>query len=268
MKSRERKKEDLTALTEQFKSSTAAMVLSFDKLTVAKDQEFRNELRETGATYRVVKNTLARLAVEGTPFEGAKEHFKGVTSVATIEGEPIDLSKVISKYVKESKGVFEFKTAIVDGRVIDFSEVEKIATLPSKEELIGKLLYLLNAPAQRLATVLSAIPRDLAVVLRQVSERTDNLPGETAEAKPEEKAEEKAEAAEEKAEEKAEAAEEKAEVAEEKAEAAEEKADDAAEAKAEAPAEEKAAEAEEKAEAGDDADGQKEAEAAEEKPEE
>ncbi len=192
MKSRARKKEDLNVLTEQFKNSTTAMVLSFSKLTVDKDQEFRNELRQTGAKYRVIKNTLARLAVEGTPFEDAKEYFKGVTSVATTDGEPIDLSKVISKYVKESKGVYEFKAGVVDGRVIDFSEVEKIATLPSKEELIGKLLYLLNAPAQRLATVLSAIPRDLAVVLQQVSERTDNLPGGAAtdEAPKEEKSEE------------------------------------------------------------------------------
>lgn len=192
MKTRAKKQADLEALTEQFKNSNTAMVLSFDKLTVAKDQEFRNELRATGADYRVVKNTLARLAVEGTPFESAKEHFKGVTSVVTIDGEPIDLSKVISKYVKENKDVFAFKAGIVDGRVIDFSEVEKIATLPSKEELIGKLLYLLNAPAQRLATVLNAIPRNLAIVLKQASERTENIPGETAktEAPQEEKTEE------------------------------------------------------------------------------
>lgn len=230
MKSRERKQEDLKALTEQFKNSTAAVVLSFDKLTVDKDQEFRNELRETGATYRVVKNTLARLAVEGTPFEDAKEHFKGVTSVATIDGEPIDLSKVISKYVKESKGVFEFKAGVVDGKIIDFSELEKIATLPSKEELIAKLLYLLNAPAQRLATVLNAVPRNLAVVMKQVSERTDNLPGEPAKAEETPQEEE--------------AAEEAALEAEAKEEV---KAEESAEAKAEdkAPAEEVKAEAQE-----------------------
>ncbi|MDQ3634090.1 MAG: 50S ribosomal protein L10 [Acidobacteriota bacterium] len=181
MKTKAKKQADLEALTEQFKNSNSAMVLSFSKLTVEKDQQFRNELRETGADYRVVKNTLARLAVEGTPFETAKEHFKGVTSVATIDGEPIDLSKVISKYVTENKDVFQFKAGVVDGRVIDFSEVEKIATLPSKEELIGKLLYLFNAPAQRLATVLNAIPRDLAIVLKQVSERTENIPGDATE---------------------------------------------------------------------------------------
>ncbi len=197
MKSKARKKEDLNVLTEQLKDSTSAMVMSFNKLTVDKDQEFRNELRETGATYRVVKNTLARLAVKDTPYEDATEHFKGVTSIATINGEAIDMSKVISKYVKENKDVFEFKAGVVDGKVIDFSEVEKIASLPSKEELIGKLLFLLNAPAQRLATVLNAIPRDLAIVVKQVSERTDNLPGEAAAPTEVPKEEEKAEAKEE-----------------------------------------------------------------------
>ncbi|MGI8542424.1 MAG: 50S ribosomal protein L10 [Aridibacter sp.] len=255
MKTKAKKQADLEALTEQFKNSNSAMVLSFSKLTVEKDQQFRNELRETGADYRVVKNTLARLAIEGTPFETAKEHFKGVTSIATIDGEPIDLSKVISKYVTENKDIFQFKAGVVDGRVIDFSEVEKIATLPSKEELIGKLLYLFNAPAQRLATVLNAIPRDLAIVLKQVSERTDNIPGDATEAeaskeekpedtKPETEAKDESSTEETKAEEKA--GEESAETTEEvKAEEAPEvqaKSDENSEEKAEEQKEEESAE--------------------------
>lgn len=259
MKTRAKKQTDLEALTEQFKNSNSAMVLSFTKLTVEKDQAFRNELRETGADYRVVKNTLARLAVEGTPFENAKEHFKGVTSVATIDGEPIDLSKVISKYVKENKDVFQFKAGVVDGRVIDFSEVEKIATLPSKEELIGKLLYLFNAPAQRMATVLNAIPRDLAIVLKQVSERTDNLPSDAAkveapkeekleDAKPEAEAKEESSTEETKAEENGgeESAETTEEVKAEEAPEAEAKSEDNSEEKADEQAEEGAEDSEEK----------------------
>jgi large subunit ribosomal protein L10 len=246
MKTKAKKQADLEALTEQFKNSNSAMVLSFSKLTVEKDQQFRNELRETGVDYRVVKNTLARLAIEGTPFETAKEHFKGVTSIATIDGEPIDLSKVISKYVTENKDIFQFKAGVVDGRVIDFSEVEKIATLPSKEELIGKLLYLFNAPAQRLATVLNAIPRDLAIVLKQVSERTDNIPGDATEAeaskeekpedtKPETEAKDESSTEETKAEEKAgeESAETTEEVKAEEAPEAEAKSDENSEEKAE-----------------------------------
>lgn len=186
MKTRARKQEDLNILTEQFKNSKSAIVLSFNKLTVEKDQQFRNELRETGATYRVVKNTLARLAVEGTEFEGAKEHFKGVTSVAWTSNDPVDLSKVISKYIKEQQDIFEFKVGVVDGKVVTVTEVQAIASLPSKEELIGKLLFLLNAPAQRLATVLNAVPRNLAVVLQQVAEGKGSLEAPAAEAPVEE----------------------------------------------------------------------------------
>ncbi len=182
MKTRERKQEDLSALTEQFKNSKSAMVLSFSGLTVDKDQEFRNELRETGAKYSVVKNTLARLAVKDTNFEVATEHFKGVTSVAWTDEEPVNLSKVVAKYIKEFKDIIEFKTGVVEGKVVGFEEVKAIASLPSKDELIAKLLYLLNAPAQRLATVLNAVPRDLAIVVKQVSERSD---GPAAEAKSE-----------------------------------------------------------------------------------
>ena len=174
MKTRERKQEDLNALTEQFKNSTAAMVLSFSGLTVDKDQAFRNELRETGSSYRVVKNTLARIAVKDTSFEKATKHFKGVTSVALTDEEPIELSKVIAKYVKEYKDIIEFKTGVIDGKVIGLDEVNAIASLPSKDELIAKLLFLLNAPAQRLATVLNAVPRDLASVVKQVSERPES----------------------------------------------------------------------------------------------
>ncbi len=173
MKSKARKQEDLNALTEQLKNSTSAMVLSFNGLTVDKDQQFRNELRESGVKYSVVKNTLARLAVKDTPFEEATEHFVGVTSIALTDQEPVDLSKVVAKYIKEYKDIFEFKTGVVDGKVVSIEEVKTIASLPSKEALIAKLLYLLNAPAQRLATVLNAVPRDLAVVVKQVSERPD-----------------------------------------------------------------------------------------------
>jgi len=193
MKSRARKQEDLNALTEQFKNSKAAIVLSFNKLTVEKDQQFRNELRETGATYQVVKNTLARLAVEGTQFEEAREHFKGVTSVAWTSNDPVDLSKVISKYIKEQKDIFEFKTGVVEGKVVTITDVEAIASLPSKEELIAKLLYLLNAPAQRVATVLNAVPRNLAVVIQQIADGKGTVAAPAAEAPAEEaKAEEAA----------------------------------------------------------------------------
>lgn len=171
MKTREQKQKDLEALTEQFKTASTGMLIGFKKLTVAKDQELRRSLREAGATYQVVKNTLARKAADGTPFAQAEEHFKGVTALALAEGDPVQLSKAISKFVKDNPDVFSFKAGVVQGRVVALRDVEAIATLPSKEELIAKIMFLINAQAQRLATVINAVPRNLAVVVGQVAEQ-------------------------------------------------------------------------------------------------
>ena len=170
MKTRERKQEDLTALTEQLQNSKSAMVVSFNKLTVNKDQEFRNHLRDAGANYQVVKNTIARIAVKGTPYEGASDFFKGVTAIAWTENDPVVLSKAVSKFVKDNADVFTFKAGIVEGRVVDLKQVEAIASLPSKEELISKLLFVINAQSQRLVTVINAVPRNLAVVIKQIGD--------------------------------------------------------------------------------------------------
>lgn len=190
MKTRETKQNDLNALAESLQSSTSAMVLSFTKLTVTKDQEFRNSLREAGANYQVVKNTLARIAVKGTQFEDATEHFKGVTAIAWTKNDPVILSKAISKFMKANADIYTFKTGVVDGKLVDLTQLTTIANLPSKEELISKLMWVLNSGAQRLVTVINAVPRDLAVVIKQIGEAK---PGEAmAEPAAEVKAEEPA----------------------------------------------------------------------------
>ncbi len=171
MKTKAQKQQDLDALTEQFQRATAAMLVGFNKLTVAKDQELRNQLREAGVRYEVVKNTLARKAAAGTPFEQAAEHFKGVTAIALSEGDPVTLSKAISKFTKANPDVFTFKVGVVEGKVVALRDVEAIASLPSKEELISKIMFLINCQAQRLVTVLSAVPRNLAVVVKQIGEQ-------------------------------------------------------------------------------------------------
>jgi large subunit ribosomal protein L10 len=188
MKTRERKQEDLNALTEQLGNSKSAMIVGFNKLTVNKDQEFRNQLREAGAKYQVVKNTIARLAVKGTPYEDASEHFKGVTGIVWTENDPVVLSKTISKFLKDNGDVYTFKAGIVDGKVVNQKQVEAIASLPSKEELISKLLFVLNAQAQRIVTVINAVPRNLAVVIKQIGDQKPEGAAPTAEAKAEEAA--------------------------------------------------------------------------------
>lgn len=171
MKTRAQKQNDLNALTEQFQKATTAMVVGFQKMTVAKDQELRNQLREAGVNYEVVKNTLARKAAVGTPFEKAADYFKGVTAIATSEGEPVNLSKAITKFAKANPEIFSFKAGVVEGRVVALSDVEAIASLPSKEELISKVMFLINCQAQRLVTVLSAVPRNLAIVVKQIGDQ-------------------------------------------------------------------------------------------------
>lgn len=239
MKSKKVKQGDLDALTQQFQDANAAMVVGFNKLTVAKDQELREQLRQAGAEYKVVKNTLARRAAKGTPFEQAEEHFKGVTAVAFVKDDGIGLSKTLSKFLKDNKEVFSFKAGVVEGRVIDLAGIETLATLPSKEDLMSKLLFLLQAPAQRLATVINAVPRNLAVVVKLASE---TLPaGDAPAAAPVAEAEAAPEAAAETVTEEAPAAEAPAE--EVAAEAAPEEVATEAPAEETAPAEEVTAEA-------------------------
>lgn len=168
MKNREQKQKSLDALTEQFKKANAAMLVSFKNMTVAKDQELRRQLREAGVSYSVVKNTLARKAASGSLLEPAAEEFKGVTAVALSTTDPVGLSKAIAKFRKANPDIFTFKVGIVEGKVVDLGQVEAIASLPSREELLSKVLFLINCQAQRLVTVLQAVPRNLAVVFEQV----------------------------------------------------------------------------------------------------
>jgi large subunit ribosomal protein L10 len=188
MKTRETKQKDLETLTTSLQSAKSAMVVSFAGLSVNKDQEFRNTLRTAGAKYQVVKNTLARRAVKDTQFEQAAESFKGVTAIAWTDGDPVVLSKALSKFMKDNADLYTFKTGVVDGRLIDLTQLTTIANLPSKDELISKLLFVLNAQAQRIVTVINAVPRELAVVIKQIGDKAPAGDAPAAEAKSEEAA--------------------------------------------------------------------------------
>ena len=168
MKNREQKQKALDALAEQFKNANAAMLVSFKNMTVAKDQELRRQLREAGVSYSVVKNTLARKAAAGTPLEPMGDQFKGMTAVALSTSDPVGLSKAIAKFTKANPDIFSFKAGLVEGKVVELKEVESIASLPSREDLLSKVMFLVNCQAQRLVTVLQAVQRNLAVVTEQV----------------------------------------------------------------------------------------------------
>jgi large subunit ribosomal protein L10 len=157
-------------LTHELEGSTSAIVGTFAKLTVAQDFELRKVVRGAGGRYRVLKNKLAARASKGTKVEQALQGLKGVSSVAYTSGDPVILAKALSTWMTDN-AEFTFKLGIVDGHVITVEEVKQLATMPSKETIFAKLLYLINAPAQRLVTVLSAAGRDLAVVVNQAVEQ-------------------------------------------------------------------------------------------------
>ena len=163
---RARKTEQVDKLGKDLKNVSSLIVTTYSKLTVAQDYELRKTLRSTGAKYAVVKNTLAERAAKGTKAEGVLKDLTGVTSIAYTEGDPVSLAKVLAKYAKDNPE-FTFKAGVVEGRVVSISEIKALATMPSKEELYAKLLFLINAPAQRLATAVNAVGRNLAVVVNQ-----------------------------------------------------------------------------------------------------
>jgi large subunit ribosomal protein L10 len=161
-----KKIEQVEELGRELKNVSNLIVATYSKLTVPKDHELRKSLRGTGAKYRVVKNTLAERASQGTQVEAALKGLSGVTSIAYTTGDPVALAKVLAKYAKDNPE-FTFKAGVVEGRVISIREIEALATMPSKEEIYAKLLFLINAPAQRLVTVMNAVGRNLAVVVDQ-----------------------------------------------------------------------------------------------------
>jgi large subunit ribosomal protein L10 len=161
-----RKTEQVEKLTKELKEVSNVVVATYTKMTVTQDYELRKALRGAGAKYQVVKNTLAERAAKGTKVEGALKDLAGVTSIAYTTGDPVAMAKALQKYAKEMPE-FTFKTGVVEGRVVTIKEIEALATMPSKEELYSKLLFLMSSPAQRLVTVMNAVGRNLAVVVDQ-----------------------------------------------------------------------------------------------------
>jgi large subunit ribosomal protein L10 len=168
--SKAKKAVQIDHLAHELEGSTSAIVGTFAKLTVSQDFELRKVVRGAGGRYRVLKNKLAARASKGTKVEQALQGLKGVSSVAYTSGDPVVLAKALSTWMAEN-AEYTFKLGIIDGHLINVEEVKQLATMPPKEEIFAKLLFLINAPAQRLATVINATGRDIAVVINQAVEK-------------------------------------------------------------------------------------------------
>jgi large subunit ribosomal protein L10 len=163
MKKKAEKKTQAEELRSQLASVSTVILSTFQGITVEQDTKLRRSVEAAGGHYQVVKNTVAERAAEGTPAEPLLKGLKGTNSIAYTKTDPVTLAKILTKVAKDVPA-FQFRAGWVEGRVISIQEIGQLAQLPSKEELISKIMFMLNAPAQRVATVLAALPRNLAVV--------------------------------------------------------------------------------------------------------
>lgn len=170
MKPKGKKEQELNELKKDLADAKNMIVAQFQGMSVAQDTDLRSKIRATKSSYRVVKNTLARIAAKGTPAESLTKAFDGSTSIAYNASDPVSLAKALTIYAKANP-LFVFKAGMVEGRVVRIEDFAEIAAMPSKEELIAKVLFLLNAPAQRIAVALNGVSRNLAVVLGQAVEQ-------------------------------------------------------------------------------------------------
>src|SRR5712672_2002166 len=163
MKKRSEKQADLDKLKGELAKVSTVILTTFQGITVQDDTKLRRSVQAAGGNYKVVKNTIAERAANGTPAEKLLTNLKGTNSIAYTNTDPVALAKALTKIAKDVPA-FQFRSGIVEGRVISIAEIQQLANLPSKEELISKIMFMLNAPAQRVATALAALPRNLAVV--------------------------------------------------------------------------------------------------------
>jgi large subunit ribosomal protein L10 len=170
MKNREQKATAISEFSEGIGQATNAFVLDFKGITVPQVTELRKQVRETGSEYVVIKNTLALIAVKDSPLQKLTGHFTGMTAVAYNKTDAVALAKVLTKFAKDVPTV-QFKGAMLAGQIVPAAEIQNIANLPSREELIAKLLYLMQHPIRGLAVVLNGTMRNLAVVLDQIAKQ-------------------------------------------------------------------------------------------------
>src|SRR5436305_4557718 len=180
---KEKKSNLIAEYEEGLAAAPHAFLLGYKGITVPQVTALRDKVRDSGGHYAVVKNTLALRAIDGKALAELKEHFVGPTAVVYSMQDPVALAKALTDFAKDVPAV-QFKAGLVESRSIAANQIKDIASLPSREQLIAKLLFLLQSPVTRLARVLAAVPQQLVVVLDQVRKQKEEGGGATADAAP------------------------------------------------------------------------------------
>lgn len=168
MKKKSEKKQQADELRNQLATVSTVILTTFQGIRVEDDTKLRRAVEAAGGKYEVVKNTVAERAAQGTPTEGLLKNLSGPNSISYTQLDPVALAKVLTKVAKDVPA-FKFRAGWVEGRVISIDGIQQLATLPSKEELISKIMFLVQASTQRLATTLAGVPRNLAVVMSEAA---------------------------------------------------------------------------------------------------
>lgn len=163
---KDEKQKQAEALRQELAKARSVFLSGFEGLHVAEDTRLRRQIAKLGANYKVVKNSLIERAAPGTSVELVAKKLRGTTSLAYTDSSPVELAKILIAYAKENPALV-FKAGVVEGRVVSLADLNAIATLPPLESLQSKILFLVNSPAQRVASALAGVARNLAVVIQQ-----------------------------------------------------------------------------------------------------
>ena len=173
MRTRKHKEEIVKEMREKFEKAVLVVLTDFHRMSVAESNKLRRKLRQAGAEYKVVKNTLMRHAYPGTPVEQVKDAFRGPTGVIFAFEDPVSTAKVVKEFLEDEEFHLEFKTAVVEGKPADIETIKQLATLPGREELLAQLAYYLNYPAEGLVRSLKGVLVKLTTVLENIKQEKE-----------------------------------------------------------------------------------------------